>query len=443
MEFSVTFTTLWTYIKEVKGGENNPLVFYTLVSSAFLFASLSLSAMVGHLVDKHRRIRVTFFTVNCVVILGNVLYSIPLSPWFLVLGRLLSGTAGPLRSVMSGEVARSFHSDDLSGKLTWMGMSYAVGFMLGPTINIFFKNLHVAAWGLTITKHNIPGIMMASLFSISTLIAFFFLHDLSRIYDLKKHVMEMEDHEECAQAISYEDAAVSDAENPLDELNETSKLLRSNSPLSTPSFLRILRRLFFSNFDVTFMLVFSFFESYFSLSFIMWLSLIVVEKLHWTLTATNMIMTGTSVSALIPCLIISRWPISNAQLLYVAVCSQFALIVMYIITEIFFHRLTEDFAVNVLLWVVWVTMYAFLVVVEEVFLVGTLAKMVSSEHQVFADGVRLTVYRLGAITALSSSALVFEYMDVVAPMHGCVVVVLAALLVVRRERFKNPKVVIR
>ena len=87
-------------------------------------------------------------------------------------------------------------------------------------------------------------------------------------------------------------------------------------------------------------------------------------------------------------------------------------------------------------------MYAFIVIAQEVFPVATLAKMVSSTHQVFADTVRLTVYRLGALLAMASSALVFQDLDVVAPIHGLIMVLLCFLLLIRRKSFQEPEIVI-
>ena len=452
MEFSVTFTTLWTYLKEMK--TDDPLLYYSLVSAAFLLASLTLSVPIGRFVDKHRRIRLTFFTVNCLVIVGNFMYAIPYSPWFLVFGRLLSGTAGPLRSVMSGEIARSFRSEELSSKFTWMGMSYGIGFMVGPTINIFFRSLHVSIGEWVITCNNVPGIIMGVLFTLATTLGYFFLADLSKIFDLKENSQEPVDGnigKYKQGTFTKEDPEMnggsSNSENgyfflPNENKTEATPLLRISQP-TKPSMFGALRMILWSNYDVTLLLVFSFLESYFSLSFIMWLSLIVIEKLEWTVTATNLVMTGTSICSLIPCIVMARWTISNKHLFYVAVFSQFAMVLMYIIVEIFFHRVTDNVAVNVFLWSIFDILYASLVIVEEVFLVGTLAKMVSSDHQVFADGVRLTVYRLGAITALSSSALIFEQMDVVAPIHVCIVVVLTICMVMRRRQLKNPVIVIR
>ena len=112
MDYSLTFLTLWLYIKTLVKPEK-PTVCYSIVSAAFLAASLILSGFVGRIVDRTRDVRKTFFVMNTVVIIGNLIYSIPISPWTLGIGRLLSGFGGPLRSVIAGELARSYHTESL------------------------------------------------------------------------------------------------------------------------------------------------------------------------------------------------------------------------------------------------------------------------------------------------------------------------------------------
>ena len=83
-----------------------------------------------------------------------------------------------------------------------------------------------------------------------------------------------------------------------------------------------------------------------------------------------------------------------------------------------------------------------MVVVEEVFLTSTLAQLISSKYQVFADGIRLSFYRLGAVVALSASPLIFERMNIVTIVHVCIAIVCFVLLIMRRETFSNPTILV-
>ena len=93
-------------------------------------------------------------------------------------------------------------------------------------------------------------------------------------------------------------------------------------------------------------------------------------------------------------------------------------------------------------WTVFSLLYAFLVVMEEVFLVGCLAKMVNSNIQTFADSIRLTMYRLGALIALLTSALLFQWIEVVGFVHITVIVIGFTLMLIRRKAFMNPTIII-
>ena len=127
MDVSVTFLTLYMYLKEMVKTDN-PLVYYGFITVMFYIPSLTLGGIIGHYIDRHRNVRLTLFTLNTLVILGSLLYAIPYSPWFLIAGRILAGSGSLLRSVMIGEIARSYPPSKLSSRITYMGLSYTFGY---------------------------------------------------------------------------------------------------------------------------------------------------------------------------------------------------------------------------------------------------------------------------------------------------------------------------
>lgn len=123
LDVSLTYLALWKYLNDVVKPAK-PLFFYSLIFITFFIPSISLTVIVSNYIDKTRNVRRIFFVINIFVVVGCLLYIVPFSPWFLVIGRFLAGTGNSLRSVMSSEIARSYPADVLPSKLSYLGFAY-------------------------------------------------------------------------------------------------------------------------------------------------------------------------------------------------------------------------------------------------------------------------------------------------------------------------------
>ena len=173
----------------------------------------------------------------------------------------------------------------------------------------------------------------------------------------------------------------------------------------------------------------------------MWISLLVVERLHGSITMINTIMLGVGIGMAIPCAVLSFVKPTNRCIYYLAIVALIAFVLVQIIIELLFH-FNDNTVLDTSLWVAYCIMYVCITASQEVFLTSSLAQMVSSKYQVFADGVRLTVYRLGAVLTLAISALIFDYMIVVSPVHISFMLMCLGLLVWRGKMLSEPVIVI-
>ena len=428
MDLSLTMVTLWLYLKELVK-PNNPSLYYSLISCSFILASITFSGLIGYFVDRYRNVRLAFFTINTLAILGNLLYALPYSPWFLITGRLLTGIISPLRSVIVGEIARSFPCNELPNKMSHIGLAFAFGFVAGPASNLFFKNVEVTIMSWKITYVNMPGIYMAALFSVIQIMSWFMLSNLSKKYDMKMETMETVTSEDDNENIDFK----------ANEADDTTPFL--NRIKENTNFLGTLYKIL-SNFDTLLILLLSFLQNYITYSFDMWFSLLIVEKLKWSITAMNDIMLGQGLALMFPCALLMCLSVSNKFVYYIAVGGQIAFIFMEGITLVFFNY-NQHFILNILLWVIFSCLYTFQIIVEEVFLVTTLAQMVSSRYQIFADVVRLTVFRMAAVTAMATSAMLFESINIVASIQICMIISGLVLLITRRDSLKDPSIIIK
>ena len=120
------FVNLWVYIQTLVETDN-PKIYYSAIAVAYTLFSAVFSIFMSKIADQYRCIRKIFFLTNVALIGGNLLYMVPTSPWFLLLGRLLAGTGPSQRTIITGEIARSYRHEELTSKFSLMAMSYAFG----------------------------------------------------------------------------------------------------------------------------------------------------------------------------------------------------------------------------------------------------------------------------------------------------------------------------
>ena len=251
MEYSVTFLTLWLYIKDLVKPDH-PKVYYGVISACYMFSSILSSLIVASFVDRYRRVKTVFLSVNVIVIIGNIIYALPFSPWILIAGRLLSGLAGALKPVISGELARCYPSEELPSKFAIIGASFVSGFVTGPAINFAFKSCNFWIGGWHITYENIPGLYMAALYFIVEIMCLFMVFDISREYDLKAEryeLIEMDRKNSTDNAIE-----ICEPNSP-----ENSPLLINK--ITPPSVMSVCKTLL-HDFDAGLILALSFFSMY-------------------------------------------------------------------------------------------------------------------------------------------------------------------------------------
>ena len=548
MEYSVTFLTLWIYITTLVKTDQ-PKLFYSLISSAYLLSAVVLSIGIGRWVDRTRSIRVTFFVCNSCVILGNLMYAYHKSPWFLVAGRFLCGIGGPLRSVISGEVSRCFPSDQVMKKFSTMGTAFSLGFIMGPGVNFIFKDVDVFLGPFHLTVANISGFYMASFFAILQVIVIFTVSDLSKEYDLKADEMQFKrtirtasqrvrntsyikphvsapvkiKNTEPLQQQLDENFAASMNENFEDDVNisqrsfeatdfpdhnsymNSSTLLpfrdlsltnsifaqstiqnlsiqrsvaidkmekpalfpqtftRADCLLSvsvmiangslvedqtneyliqTPSSVVEILKQIVSSVDAILVFFLSFSMYFWMVAFDMWLPMMVIDVLGMGMTELNGIVFGFGCISAVVLLLLSWNKFSDKTMYKLSLVCVAALAVMEVIfgSMKLFH---QNLYLNILLWIVWGTLFAIVVVMDEVFIIGILAKMTNSNIQTFNESLRLSMTRAGALVALISSGMLFQYVEYLCFAGIIFCVITFFLLVWRRSFFQNPTLIIK
>lgn len=177
-------------------------------------------------------------------------------------------------------------------------------------------------------------------------------------------------------------------------------------------------------------------------AFDMWLPMMIIDELDMGVTELNGIVFGFGcISAVI--LLLLSWKQFDDQAMFKL--SLICVLCLGLMEVIFgsMKLFKQPLYVNVVLWVVWGTLFAVVVVMDEVFLIGILAKMTSSRIQTFNESLRLAMTRAGALIALVTAAMLFEYVEYLCLAGVVFSVVVFMVLVCRHKTFKNPTLIIR
>eukprot|EP00111_Clytia_hemisphaerica_P004666 TCONS_00013402-protein len=441
IEYSMTFTTLYVYLKDVLHITNNLNAFYSSICGIYVLTQIVASLVLCRLFDKCRTLKLFFTLVTFITFVGNVLYTIPFSPYLLLAGRFLSGAGGSLRPIMLSELTRSYPSDEVMAQMSTMSVSYGIGFTLGPAINFAFVKARFTLLGIPIGYANGAGLALSIAFLVAFAMSLFFVSDLSKEFDLKEEIQKMDADKQSVDSLcgSEEDPSeiFSDFDNePL--LGKDSS--ENRTEVNQLGIIETLMKLF-SSIDIVLIFVLSFFAFITMLMQDLWIPMAVIKLLHWTALEINLIFlfNGTIISLM--CLFLVFKPPSKNQLVNLGILS--FVTTCYPFGCFLYFRLVNSMEwINVALWVTYPFMMSPIAIVDEIFMMSVLAKMVPSKIQSFSESVRLMCSRFGATLGLFTAAFAFEHILYVCPLFMAISLVLMLFLIWRKEHFQNPRMVI-
>lgn len=189
LSLTAYYPTEYYYFKDTMKVKE-PDLFYGL-SWAFLCGSGVITSLLGsYYADSTKNVREVCLVTNVVNIVGNILYVLYYSPYLVLFGQLLVGTAAARMVAAVGEISRVYETSDLTQNLSFLGIFSTIGSVTGPCTTYLFAlvDTDVGAWKLNIG--NMVGITMAILYFLQLVLNYFTLENVSKQYNLKEHESE-------------------------------------------------------------------------------------------------------------------------------------------------------------------------------------------------------------------------------------------------------------
>ena len=156
--------TAWYYIKSF--GQTK--TFLGIVLSAYSISAVLTAPVIGRLADRFRHIKCIILVCYFLKVCGYLIYSIPVSEYFPLVGRFISGVAHGSIGVLYGEIALYTREQHRAKVFIFLDGVYALGGAFGPTISsLVIVNVNIIGW--KIGPGNSAGFVLTIVWLISLL----------------------------------------------------------------------------------------------------------------------------------------------------------------------------------------------------------------------------------------------------------------------------------
>lgn len=421
MQTAFMNATIWIYVTRQIRTKKPYLVFGILNAIIFLPSVLS-NPVIAYCGDKYRRPKLMLYCTNMLSIIGSILYLFYFSAWFPIIGSFILGFRYSLRSIMVAEIARSYPQNEVAKKLPLFSNFYYVGLCPTVVILIFFEKVDINIGGLHIQYGNINAIFIIFMTVIIQTLAVFYVHDLSKEYDLKE--------EETNQKKQYQ---IKEKDMVEIESNGREKLIIEEKEFSQGGKLKRL----LTNFDVGLSYFLTFFYAYAEMAILKYVPIVIITKLHYKVTLLNIGLLANSIMSIIILWFLVRVYITAKSAFYVCVIAFFSMIVLGLLFLLM--KPGNSCTVNWILAMFLYTLFSVFYLADDVFLVCLTAKLVKSDIQSLAESVRLSIKHMSSILAGLSIQVVTDHYDVFYISISVVIIISLSLLFFRRKSLTNPQ----
>ena len=430
LEYSLVFPSLWFYINDIIQADY-PKLFYGSALSAYPLASIIGAFTIGRYVDRTRRAKQVLILLLICEIVGNLLYSLYYSPWCPFFGRLLSGFGDVSNMVITGEIARSYPKNQITMKLSLVVMTFSCGFIMAPGANILFGDVRVFVYNFWITYGNIPGLLMALVFTVILIVVTFFVHDISREFDLKQNQENGHTYEEESEMKNFDEVGDNEKSSLIEEGVEANSM-KSNEKNHLQTLSLILKQP-----DLLLLLSFAFVASYILFGFDTLLSLIGSRYFGFGVKVTSLIFIIDGGIYFVVLMLLGY--ASKRCTDYHAIVVSFSILFCGL-AAIFVLSLQEvtNVVLKYSLLIVYLIAFSSTWTIEEVLSRSLFSKLVPSWCQNYAEGVRRSVSSTAFIISGVTSSGLFDNLQYLSLALILFSFTLLILFISRKRILVNP-----
>ncbi|VDN33213.1 unnamed protein product [Dibothriocephalus latus] len=173
IERAIILPTMWLYFITY-WCEDTAKKFYGATMAAFSLSVLLFTPLYGYAAHRGVQTRYLIIFANVIEILGNLAYLIAQQPWVVLVGRFISGIGGSCDTPMYADLART---TTVKERTPYVAVTYVfkqIGLVFGPACTLLMHKLHWTMGDFTLSVYNGPGLLMACLWCLHTILIILF-----------------------------------------------------------------------------------------------------------------------------------------------------------------------------------------------------------------------------------------------------------------------------
>ncbi|XP_057300140.1 uncharacterized protein LOC130630602 [Hydractinia symbiolongicarpus] len=311
--------------------------------------------------------------------------------------------------IIVSEVARSYEKVDLMRRLPSLNGSRMFGYAFGPCISIFFINTNFKIGPIHVTYANVIGPILFAISVFLLLAIVFFMHDLSREYDLKADTIEKSEKE------NYE---ISSKSSTLDAMK---KILKTKDTA-----LVLAMSVLYGIIDVIVFRVFA---------------ILIVTNLQLGYALLNESLIGyAALSAILVFILVYR-KMSNKEVFHTGIGGILSMIIATSILLLLYQRVGNHSTWYFLIILTVLSLVSFMLS-DQTFTVLMCAKLAHSCNQGFLDGIRIFAVQIGRVIGALCVGICYNHMNTCHPAVNILAFSLLVILMSRKKFLSNPVPVI-
>ena len=176
MSYSIIWPTVWKYAEVFNLPPEYTKLLYGLTYIAYPVASMISAQMVESICLSTKA---TILLLNCLEIIGNLVYTLDYYPILPCLGRFMAGLGDAFYVVLMREM-KTKHGNAMNEKITLECLAaFIIGVVVAPGFNILATLLHFRIGHWILNSNSYPGLIMAILFSLTQFAVIFLLPVMS------------------------------------------------------------------------------------------------------------------------------------------------------------------------------------------------------------------------------------------------------------------------
>ena len=437
LESVLTNSTLLAYLKTLVQTKNTH-IWYGVISCSYYVMDIFSSFILAPYVDRTRNIRVIILLCICFIIAGNLVYVIHFSPYFLLLGRTISGIGAGWRPCAVGETNRSYNRNERSKRTALLMFFYIFATTVAPGFNIIFTNTNFHIMSLKVTYANIPGIYASILLFVIQIFAFFRLSNFSillKYEDDDQGFLEMKK----TQYLTNNDEKSKHEQELLQQQQQQQQQQKQDSSngnrVDTKSFWNFIATAFRCP-DIILIFTATFVFNFIEYIVDMWIPLLILEGLEWTQTYVYLAFLGIGLVFMISMMPLTTRKLSQTLMFKVFLC----LAPMFIVTTasiltIFSHP--KDKILDISLTALVVVSYG-LSIAAEILLMSMVSLFLPNSSLAKGESVRMFFERVGTLIGTLFGGVTYPMVPILVPIMMVCTITLYFSFMIRYRSFSNP-----